>query len=168
MAALALGDDQPPVATLTSANCSPGTDRGRPVPACSRRPDRQALPATWALGVGLAGALLAELIFAGTIRIRADRIYFPAEGLPGDDLGRQLLAVLLAEPDRHPVRDWLMFLAATSARDVGSRLEQDGYLAQVSSRRPWRGAKRVPADADAAFAPLIRVRAVLDPASTTR
>lgn len=117
-----------------------------------------------ALGVGLDGALLAELMFAGAIWVQADRLLFPAQGLPGDDLGRQVLRLLLAEPDRHPVRDWLMFLAVSSARDVGSRLEQDGYLTQVNSRRPWRGTKWVPADSDAAFAPLIRVRIVLDPA----
>jgi hypothetical protein len=117
-----------------------------------------------ALGVGLAGALLAELMFAGAIWIQAGRIQHPAQGRPGDDLGRHVLNALLIEPERHPVRDWLMFLAVSSAQDVGSRLERDGYLTQVNSRRPWRGTKQVPTDPDAAFAPLIRARAVLDPA----
>ena len=119
-----------------------------------------------ALSVGLAGALLAELMFAGAIWVQADRLQIMPQGedVPVDGLGRHVLGVLLAEPDRHPVRDWLMFLAVHSARDVGARLEYDGYLTQVRSRRPWRGTKLVPADPDAAFAPLIRVRTVLDPA----
>lgn len=103
-------------------------------------------------------------MFAGAIWVEADRIELTARGRPADSLGRHVLGVLLAESEWHPVQDWLMFLAASSAEDVGSRLEQAGYLSQVRSRRPWRGTKRVPADSDSAFAPLIRVRAVLDPA----
>lgn len=117
-----------------------------------------------ALSVGLAGALLAELMFAGAIWVQADQLQIMARDVPVDGLGGRVLGVLLAEPDRHPVRDWLMFLAVSSARDVGARLEHGGYLTRVSSRRPWRGTKLVPADPDAAFAPLIRVRTVLDPA----
>jgi len=115
-----------------------------------------------ALGVGLAGALLGELMFAGAIWIRADQIDFTARGEPADELGRQVLSMLLAEPVRYPVRDWLTVLAVTSAQDVGRRLGHAGYLTQVRSR--WRGTRWVPADPDAAFAPMIRVRAVMDPA----
>lgn len=117
-----------------------------------------------ALGVGLAGALLAELMLAGAILVQAAQIQITAQGVLPDGLGRRVLDVLLVEPDRHPVRDWLMYLAASAAQDVGMRLEYDGYLTRVSSRRPWRSTKLVPADPDAAFAPLVRVRTVLDPA----
>lgn len=117
-----------------------------------------------ALGVGLAGALLGEQMFAGAIWVQADQIEFTARGEPADDLGRHVLSILLAERVRYPVRDWLTVLAATSGQDVGRRLGHAGYLTEVSSR--WRGTRWVPVDPDAAFAPLIRVRAVMDPART--
>ena len=114
-----------------------------------------------ALGLGLAGALLAELLFAEVIRVNVERIEVTRQGEPADGLGHHILGVLRAEPEWHPLRDWLTFIAGTAVQDVGRRLERAGYLSQVRSRRPWRGTKRVPADSDAAFAPLIRVRAVL-------
>jgi len=102
-------------------------------------------------------------MFAGAIWVQADQIEFTAQGEPADRLGDQVLSMLLAEPVRYPVRDWLTVLAVTSGPDVGRRLGHAGYLTQARSR--WRGATRwVPADPDAAFAPLIRVRAVMDPA----
>ena len=42
------------------------------------------------------------------------------------------------------------------------RLAQTGYLVRGGGR--WRGGRWVPADADSAFAPVLRVRAALDPA----
>jgi len=75
--------------------------------------------------------------------------------------------VLLGERELHPVRDWLTFLAATAPQDVARRLEHSGYLVQVPSRRPWRPDRWVPLDADGAFAPMIRVRSVLDPTRNT-
>ena len=116
------------------------------------------------LGAGLAGALLAELMFAGAVWIRSDGIEFPGRGLPHDDVGRRVLGVLMAEGDWHPVREWLTFLAGTASQDVAGRLEQAGYLTQVGSRWRRRAVRWVPADPDCAFAPLIRVRSVLTPA----
>lgn len=55
-----------------------------------------------------------------------------------------------------------MFLAATAEEHVARRLGHAGYLTRVPSRRPWRSDRWIPVDADWAFAPLIRVRAVLD------
>jgi Golgi phosphoprotein 3 (GPP34) len=62
-----------------------------------------------ALGVGLAGALLAEQLFAGVAWVQANQIHLkPIRGLPSDDLGRYVLGFLAAERERHhPVRDWL-------------------------------------------------------------
>ena len=70
---------------------------------------------------------------------------------------------VLSERQRYRAGDWLTFLAQTAADDVARRLERSGYLALAQSRRPWRAARWVPVDADCAFAPLIRVRAALDP-----
>jgi|HubBroStandDraft_1064217.scaffolds.fasta_scaffold35898_2 hypothetical protein len=115
-----------------------------------------------ALGLGLAGGLLAELVVAGSIRVRAGGIEIISADVPGDGLARRVLAQAMAEPEQHPPREWLMFLAASAGPDVACRLGESGYLTQVSSRRPWRDSRWVPADSDCAFAPLIRVRAVLE------
>ena len=117
-----------------------------------------------ALGAGLAGALLAELAFAGVVRFRAGEILVTGQRALADGLGRHVLGVLLSEREQHPAADWLVFLARTAEQHVASRLATSGYLVQASSRRPWREDRWVPADPDCAFAPLGRVRAVLDPA----
>lgn len=76
------------------------------------------------------------------------------------NLGRHVLRLLLAEGDRHPLRDWLQFLGLTAKEAVAMRLGRAGYLAEASSR--WRRRTRwVPADPDCAFAPMIRVNAVM-------
>ena len=118
-----------------------------------------------ALGVGLAGALLAELLFAGAVRIRAGGIEIPHRDpdsdSPGDYVGRYVLSLLLAERESHPLRDWLLFLGADAENNVASRLARAGYVAETSSRWPRRKHRWVPADPDCAFAPMIRVTAVL-------
>lgn len=115
-----------------------------------------------AIGVGLAGALLAELVLAGCIRIRAESITGAGRAAPPDELARTVLGLVLSE--RHPVPDWLAFLARSAERDVARRLEQQRYVTQAGSRRPWRSDRWVPIDPDCAFAPLFRAQAALDPA----
>jgi Golgi phosphoprotein 3 (GPP34) len=115
-----------------------------------------------ALGVGLAAGLLAELAIAGAISVRADRVLPGALTPRTRGLAGYVLGVMLSERETHSARDWLVFLAATAEQDVARRLEGSGYLVQVPSRRPWRPAHWVPLDADCAFAPVIRVRAVLE------
>ena len=117
-----------------------------------------------ALGLGLAGGLLAELLFAGVVRVRAGRVMVTGQGVPADGLGRHVVSVLAGEGEEPGVGEVLAFLAGTTGRDVAGRLARSGYLVRVSSRRPWRDGRWVPADPDCAFAPVIRVRAALDPA----
>ncbi len=116
-----------------------------------------------AAGLGLAGALLGELVLTGSISFLADGIEIVSPTPPDDGLARHVLDLALRERERHPVRDWLMFLAATAEHDVARRLGQAGYLIQASSRLPRRTGRWIPADPDCAFAPLVRVRAALDP-----
>lgn len=116
------------------------------------------------LGIGLAGALLAELLFAGVVWMRADHVgltHQPKQQ-PDDDLGQHIRRLLLAEQDQHPIRDWLLFLGATAEENVAHRLQRAGYLTKVSSSRLRRRQRWVPADSDCAFvAPLIGVKAVM-------
>jgi Golgi phosphoprotein 3 GPP34 len=115
-----------------------------------------------ALGIGLAGALLAELMLADSICSRPDGVLVPGPTDPGDALARRVQGLLVGE--RHPVRDWLLFMARTAAEEVACRLEQSGYLMRPGGRRPWRSGRWVPVDPDWAFSPLVRVRSALDTA----
>lgn len=119
-----------------------------------------------ALRLGLAGGLLAELIFDGAIWLRAGMTGASGADRIEDDLLRRVLVVMLAERDLLPVRDWLAYLATGASDEVAARLAAAGYLARQRSWRPG-GVRWVPVDADAAFAPLARVRAALDPARSS-
>ena len=117
------------------------------------------------LGLGLAAALLAELVLTGTVSVRCDdiavtRIRRPPPG----ELLRRVLAALEREPQAHPVSDWLAYFARTAPADVAARLTQAGYLVHGKRLLPWRGDRWVPVDRDSAFSPVLRIRAVLDAA----
>jgi hypothetical protein len=117
------------------------------------------------LGLGLAGALLAELVLAGALSIQDDEITMSDGRRPSaDELACDVLGSLAREPEAHPVHDWLAYLARTAPAEVARRLAAAGYLAQAARWLPWRPDRWVPVDRDSAFAPLLRVRAVLDPA----
>ncbi len=116
-----------------------------------------------ALGLGLAGGLLAELMLLGMISIQQEGVVVADRTPPDEGLARHVLSLLASERQSHPVRDWLLFMARTAAEDVARRLEHSGYVTRAGGRGPWRGGRWVPVDADCAFAPLLRVRAALDP-----
>ena len=115
-----------------------------------------------AAGLGLAGALLAELMLSGKIYLRPGRIIVADRSPPRDGLAQSVLRLVVSEPGQLAARDWLLFLARTTAEDVALRLEQSGYLTRISPRRPWRGERWIPVDSDCAFAPLLRVKSALD------
>jgi hypothetical protein len=128
----------------------------------SGRPRLAARP----LGLGLAAGLLAELMLADqpAIRVGQDGALWIAREVPRTAISRHpLLRQVDLEPALHPVPDWLAFLASSTVRDVGARLEQARYLTRVSRRLPGLPARLVPADASWAFAPVNRVAAALDP-----
>ena len=113
-----------------------------------------------AVGLGLAGALLAELVLADAITIEAGTVTSAWPEQAGDRFTAAVAARIAGE-HTHPVADWLAFLARTAAGDVAARLADAGYLAQPS-RRSWRAARWVPADPDCAFVPVARLNAALD------
>jgi hypothetical protein len=117
-----------------------------------------------ALGIALAGGLLAELMLGASISLRADGAVLPGRSWPEDELARHVRDLIAAEHEPHPVRDWLLFLAGTAADDVAGRLRISGYVTRVGGRIPWRPGRWVPVDPDWAFSPLVRVRSALDPA----
>lgn len=118
-----------------------------------------------ALGTGLAGALLTELMLAGCIALRPDSAVVITRNAPQDAAGwHPLLRQVAGEPGPEPVRSWLRFLAPSAAQDVALRLEQAGYLQRVRSRVPRSQGQWVPVNPDWAFAPMLRVRSAPDPA----
>jgi Golgi phosphoprotein 3 (GPP34) len=116
-----------------------------------------------AAGLGLAGALLAELMLTGKIQIWPGGVMVADSAPPEDVLARDVLGLVLGEREQHETRTWLLFLARTAAQDVAGRLAQAGYLTRVPARRAWRGQRWVPVDAECAFVPLARVKSALDP-----
>jgi hypothetical protein len=116
-----------------------------------------------AVSLGLAGALLAELIPAGAIEIVAGGVAVVDPGPPEDGLAREVLGQVHGERAQHLTQTWLAFLARTAPADVADRLEQSGYLTRAPARWPWSGQRWIPADAECAFTPVARVKSALDP-----
>jgi len=108
------------------------------------------------LGIGLAGALLAELMLDGHVIVGPDSTVAAGPAVPGDDLTRQVRNQIAGEPEQHLLLQWLLFLGQSAAVGVGRRLERAGYLIPAGRRVRWRAPRWVPADPDWAFAPLLR------------
>jgi hypothetical protein len=117
-----------------------------------------------ALGLGLAGALVAELILAGQVDLGRRGLAVVGQASAGDYLSDHVLKLIAEERGQVTAGEWLQFLARTAAHDVAGRLGERGYLTLASSWQPWRADRWIPVDADCAFAPLTRARAALDPA----
>jgi hypothetical protein len=114
------------------------------------------------LGLGLAGGLLAELVLAGALVVVGEQVTVTGRLPSVDALAGQVLGMVAGERGAHPVPEWLAYLSLIAPAAVALRLASAGYLAQARRWPPWREGRWVPADRDAAFAPVIRVRAVLD------
>jgi len=114
-----------------------------------------------AAGLGLAGALLAELMLAGQIQAGPGGIVAASGCPPAQGLAGRVLGQVTGERVPRATGDWLAFLARTAAQDVAVRLEHAGYLTRMPPRNPWRGQRWVPADPDCAVMPFTRARAAL-------
>jgi hypothetical protein len=118
-----------------------------------------------ALGIGLAGGFLAELMLAGMIGLRPDGAVVINPDTPREVVARHpVLRQVAAEPWPEPVWSWLRFLAHGAARDVAERLAAAGYLQSVRGRVRRGQGLWVPVNPDWAFSALLRVRSALDPA----
>jgi hypothetical protein len=114
------------------------------------------------LGLGLAGALLAEAALAGAVILVPGQAVGAGGPAPREELAAQVARLVAGEPDPHLVGEWLAYLARTAPIDVAGRLEGCGYLARGGWWPTWRPGRWTPVDRDSAFAPVLRVRAVLD------
>lgn len=114
-----------------------------------------------ATGIGLAGALLAELLLAGGVSLSSAGTLSAGGVTPADRLTAQVQNQISTEREPLAAAEWLQFLGRTTTADVARRLAGSGYLARVP-RRLWRAGRWVPADSDCAFMPLNRARSALD------
>jgi hypothetical protein len=106
-------------------------------------------------GLGLAGALLAELVLFGRMTVDGDRLYVLDDAPPPDAVMHLLLEELRAEPYAPVVRDWLVYLGGAQAYElVVQRLRRGGHVEQVEARRRLRPeTKYLPTDENAAAWP---------------
>lgn len=115
-----------------------------------------------AIGLGLAGGLMAELVLSGKICVRPDGVAVAGPAPPADELARVVWNLVQTEHQQHVAQVWLLYLARTAAEDVARRLAKSGYLTRVSARRPWPSQRWAPVDPDCAFTPFVRVLPALD------
>ncbi|HEY5990080.1 MAG TPA: GPP34 family phosphoprotein [Streptosporangiaceae bacterium] len=115
-----------------------------------------------AIGLGLAGALLAELVLLGKLCIRPGVVIVADPTPPAEELASLVLGLVQNEREQHTAQVWLLYLARTATEDVAQRLAKSGYLARVSARRPWSSERWAPVDPDCAFTPLVRILPALD------
>lgn len=87
------------------------------------------------LGLGLAGALLGELVLFGRLVIRDGEVRVVPGGPIMDSLASWTLAELIRQPQHREVRTWLAFLAELAPDYVGRRLERAGVCRREESRR---------------------------------
>jgi hypothetical protein len=119
-----------------------------------------------ALAVGLAAALLGEVLIAGAIELRGGRLMIRDESPPAELLAQRIYAEVLADARRSP-RTWVEVLSPSAEFWVVERLRRDGQI-RVSWRRRLssgfaggRGAGR-PRDPVAAAAVSRRLMSELD------
>src|SRR3954471_232280 len=104
-------------------------------------------PAT--LGLGLAGALLGELVLWRRLDIVDAKIVLIDDRPTGDPAATAVLDQLLREGQHRVVRDWISFLATGIAVDlVERRLSRAGHVTRQEKRGLLGGTKVffVPAD----------------------
>jgi hypothetical protein len=113
------------------------------------------------IGIGLAGALLAELILLGRTDVRAGALVVVDDRRLTDPLLAGLLGRVRGERRPHQVGAWLSFLAPGVEDEVAQRAAGKGLLVRVGQRGLRRGNRWAPADSAAATWPAARLRMLL-------
>jgi len=88
-----------------------------------------------ATGLGLAAALIGELVMQGRVRAVEGELHVVSPEPPRDALAHGVLDLLIAQPQHRELRTWLAFLAQDAADRVGERLIRAGVVESVMRRR---------------------------------
>jgi len=112
-----------------------------------------------AAGLGLAAALLGELLWIGRINVRDGRLWVVDKTPPDDVLEHTVLEQIIAQPQHGTIGIWLDFLAHDAAQLVAQRLWRAGHLRRETSRRLLRPdeVRWVPVDWNVAHWPTARL-----------
>jgi hypothetical protein len=93
--------------------------------------------------LGLAGALLAELVLDRRIDVRDGRIVLVSRAPMEDILCQTILGDIVSElhvaRQPHTVRVWLVYLSHSAVTQVRNRLCFNGILQETAGRRWWGG-----------------------------
>ncbi|MEV8515045.1 GPP34 family phosphoprotein [Dactylosporangium sp. NPDC051484] len=115
-----------------------------------------------AVELGLAGAMLGELVLEQRILVEGPRLRVINRDPPSDPLAHTNLATMVAELQHREVRTWLLFLGRTAVEAVGQRLARVGLVEQVQVRRLLRTETRwLPADVNLPAGRVVRLRRLL-------
>lgn len=96
--------------------------------------------------LGLAGALLGELLLSRKITITGGQITVIDLRPPEDPLVGTILRQLVGDSEVTDVRDWLRYLAQNTYELVAKRLLLAGRVHRQTSWQPWRQATYPPND----------------------
>lgn len=120
------------------------------------------------VGIGLAAAMLGELMLSGHLAVADDVLgitHLALHYAPSDALANEILRLLTGRPQDRDLGTWIAFLAAEAASDVAGRLVADGQLTRRTRRSLGGfGPARVeclPVDLSAAAWPTIRLGGLL-------
>jgi hypothetical protein len=114
------------------------------------------------LELGLAGAIIAELMFEQRLLVEGAVLRVLRTDPPSDALGHTILATMIAEPQHREVRTWLAYLGQTATDSVGQRLVRVGIAQQVQARRLLKTVRRyVATDMNLPASRVVRLRRLL-------
>lgn len=88
-----------------------------------------------ATAIGLAAAMLGELVLDGRLRIVGGDLEITSSHPPVDALAHSNLDLLVTQSHHREVRTWLAYLSQDAAVRVGERLERSGAVDSVTKRR---------------------------------
>lgn len=88
-----------------------------------------------AAGLGLAGALLGELILSRNLHVASGTLSITGAEPPQDDLAYRILRQLDADQHNRSLRTWLAYLAQGAVERVAVRLTRAGEIEPSKSRR---------------------------------
>lgn len=116
-------------------------------------------------GVGLASAILAELLIAGHVVIEGGEIMALHVQPPQDELAGNVHTLMLNRPQHRDPGVWIGFLARDAFIEIGNRLVRRGVLTAIRKRR-LTGSRIVyePLDRSSLAWPGIRIAQSLVPA----
>jgi Golgi phosphoprotein 3 (GPP34) len=112
--------------------------------------------------LGLAGAMIGELVLEDRLLVEGPRIRIINHSPPADPLAHTTLATMVAESQHREVRTWLAYLGQTAVDAVGQRLTRSGIVTPTQSRRLLKTVTRYVAnDINLAAGRVVRLRRTL-------